>query len=98
MEVIPSHLLPSHLGGEDVKKKRGRPPKSTVETQKLTPAIVKLCEKLRKINGYADKIKNDQVTIDEVCQRLDGARSTVAKMVKAVKDGGYDKWLKQKAS
>lgn len=82
------------MGGADTKKKRGRPPKLTAETQKLTPAIIKLCEKLRKINGYADKIKNDEVTINDVCDRLNGARSTVAKMVKAVKDGGYDKWLK----
>lgn len=77
-----------------MKKKRGRPAKANAETQKLTPAIIKLCEKLRRIDGYSDKIKNDEVTIDEVCEKLDGARSTVAKMVRVVKDGGYDKWLK----
>ena len=56
---------------------------------------MKLFEKLKTIDGYTDLIKSDQVTINEVCEKLGGARSTVAKAVKSVRDGGYDQWINQ---
>ena len=94
-ESIPTHLLPSHLtntGTAVIKKKPGRPSKRC--GKKLTPSIVKLFEKLKTIDGYTDLIKSDQVTINEVCEKL-GARSTVAKAVKSVRDEGYDQWINQ---
>lgn len=97
MESIPNHLLPNHLtnASTTTKKKPGRPSKKDNKTQKLTPSIVKLFEKIHLINGYANLIKSDKVTISEVSERLGGARSTVAKAVKSVRDGGYDQWINQ---
>lgn len=93
VETLPTHLLPEHLSGDSLKPKRGRPPKNAAEKQKMTPAILKLCKKIKTIKGYSDLIKTNQVTINDVVDKLGGSRSTVAKAVKIVKDGGYDEWL-----
>ena len=101
IQDIPVHLLPTHLTHTESvgtsKPKRGRPAKSAASKQKTTPAIIKLFKLLKSKNGFADLIKDDKVTINEVVERLGGSRSTVAKMVKSVKDGGYDQWLKGQA-